>query len=202
MTRFRDPVPLVSLVFLVLLVLLPGCGDDSNPVAPDLDAIREAGWTAYVSGDLDEAEARFEEVLGFAPGDPGSLTGLGWVALDRREIIEALDHFSAARMGAVAVPDAQSGVILAEAARDHAAEVIAEGESLLLAIPDYVFPYKDDYGADDIRWMIARAALDLGDYDRVVAQLDLLSPGHGLDPAQADFIEASLALLESLRGSV
>ena len=68
--------------------------------------------------------------------------------------------------------------------------------------PDYVSLADPEYTLSDVRWFMARAGLDSGRYDVVVSQLDILVPGHGLNPAAAGFPEQALALLLSIEDEV
>ena len=92
--------------------------------------------------------------------------------------------------------------MLVAVGRDDPASVRARGATLLAANAAYVFTHDRTYSTSDVRWFMARAALSMADYPAVVAQLDVLSPGHGLDPASVAFVERAAALLETLRATV
>lgn len=62
------------------------------PEAAGPDA--EAGWTAYRSGDMEGARARFEAALERCPGDPYASNGLGYVALREGEPERATELFA------------------------------------------------------------------------------------------------------------
>jgi hypothetical protein len=136
------------------------------------------------------------------PGAVEALLGRGWVRLRLGDLAGARTAFNAVLDADSEYADARAGLVLVEAGEDDAEAVLAAGEALLALAPDYAFSHDADYTVSDVRWLMARAALDAGDFEAVAGHLDALAPGHGLDPAAASFPEDALALLESLAASV
>jgi len=60
----------------------------ADPAAPV-----ERGWAAFEGGDLDAAQAAFEEALGAASGQGEALLGLGQIALQRGDAAQAAARF-------------------------------------------------------------------------------------------------------------
>jgi hypothetical protein len=177
-----------------------GCPAAVDP-DPCLTALEE-GWAELRSRSLADAETRFEEARSACRDDGEALTGLGWVRLHEGAAEEALDFFDRASEAAPEEVDPVAGRVLAYALLERRTDTRSEGLLVLSRSPEYVLGGDPSYAASDVRWVVARAALDLADYVTVAAQLDVLSPGHGLDPASAAFPERALTLLESLRAAV
>lgn len=189
---------------LFLLVLAAGCGGGGGTEPPDPTAasLTAEGWDAFETGDAATADARFLDALALDPDYVDAYTGRGWVALRGDDYAGATGHFSSALARSAAARDAAAGRVLAEAALDHPQTVRDEGLSLLAAQPGYGFSHDSSYSATDLRWLVARAAMDLGDYPTAVDQLDLLTTDPVPDPQDVGFVEAALALLEALRDQV
>jgi len=189
-----------------------GVGSVTLPSAAELT---DRGWTAFTAKDWDTAMGWFLVALETAPGHGEAFLGRAWTRLRAIGESDATDEVVARTYEAIArefalylarddsMEDARSGLILAYVGADHAPDiVVAEGETLLQRQPGYVFAHDTSYTASDVRWLVARAALDLGDYVKTAAHLDVLSPDHGLDPAAAAFPEQALALLTELQSQV
>ena len=199
----RRATGMTAVLLLVLLGFGVGCGGETTkPPGPSASELTAEGWTAFSAGDTATADARFRDALAVDPSYADAHTGRGWVAIRGRDYDGAETHFAAALAADSTARDAQAGRTVAAAGRDDPATVRDTGLALLEAVPEYRFAHDPEVSASDIRWLVARAALDLGDYVTAVAQIEVLAPGSGLNPDAADFLEEALALLESLRGEV
>ena len=188
---------------VLLALFLAACGGGkSGPQKPTAAGLTTEGWRSFEAGSLDEAAGRFADAADLDGAYTDARTGLGWVALRRSDFAGAEIRFAAALDLDSTAAGARGGNVVAAAALDRPAEARDRGLALLAADPQFVFAHDRTFSASDVRWLVARAALDLGDDATLLAQLDVLAPGNGLDPAAADFAERVLALLESLRGSV
>ena len=188
-----------AVVLFLLVGFAVGCGSES-PTGPNLEQLLSEGWAAWQAGDYTTAQDRFEGVLDADPDNSAAHTGLGWTHL--RELRPALARVSFESVPPGGTADAAAGLVLAYAAEDANARVRDHGTAFIAANPGYVFPRDPTYALTDIRWLVARAALVLADYEGFLAQADVLSPGHGLNPESADFLERAAALLETLRATV
>lgn len=201
MTALRAARALLVFGALLLgLLVLPGC-----PASVDPDPCQTAledGWAALRSRALSEAESRFLEAEDTCTEDEEPLTGLGWTRIHGGAAQEALQYFDQATAVAPEELDPLAGRVLAYSLLDRRAETRSEGLTLLSRSPNYFLTGDPTYAASDVRWLVARAALDLADYATVVAELDVLQPDHGLDPLSAAFPERAMALLETLRATV
>ena len=199
------PPRAITVCFAVLLVAVAaGCGGGGGTEPPDPTAagLTAEGWDAFETGDAATADARFTDALALDADYADAYTGRGWVALRGDDYAGATAHFASALARSAAARDAAAGRVLAEAALDHPQTVRDEGLSLLAAQPGYSFSHDSSYSATDLRWLVARAAMDLGDYQTAVDQLDLLTTNPVPDPQDVGFVEAALALLEDLRDQV
>jgi cytochrome c-type biogenesis protein CcmH/NrfG len=192
----------VAVALLALIGLGCGGGGTTGPSEPTAASLTAEGWRSFETDSLDTATARFTDALDLDPGYADARTGLGWVALRRNDFDGAETAFTTALSLDSTATAAWGGAVVTAAGRDRSTQVRSRGLELLDADPQFVFAHDPNFSASDVRWLVARAALDLGDDVTLMAQLDVLAPGNGLDPAAADFAERVLALLESLRGSV
>jgi hypothetical protein len=186
-----------------LALLVGGCGGGgSEPEKPTAESLTREGWTAFEAGDFVTASARFSDALALNDQYPVAHVGLGWVEIRTGDFVAARARFDQVTALGASSADANAGEVLVAVGENEPESVRESGAALLLANPNYVFTHDRTYSASDIRWFMARAALEMADYAAVAAQLDVLSPGHGLDPATVTFVERAAALLESLRATV
>ena len=90
---------LASLVSLLLVATLAGCGGEATP-EPGGDVLSaeeqfDLGNTYYQQGNLDEAAAAFEAALKVQPSHLGSLTNLGVVYYQQGRLDDAVAQFDA-----------------------------------------------------------------------------------------------------------
>ncbi len=192
-------------VWFLVIFLAAGCGGGDGGTGPDgptAASLTAEGWDAFETGDLAAADTSFAAALDLDADFADAYTGRGWVALRGEDYDGAGQHFFTAINKDFSARDARAGRLLAEAAKDHLDTVLDEGSAFVTAQPDYVFSHDPTYSASDIRWLVARAALDAGDYETAAGQLDALTTGEVPDPEEAGFLEAALALLEELRDRV
>jgi len=169
-------------------------------IIPGAATLVTRGWTAFADEAYATADTRFMEALATVADYGPALSGLGWSDLRRGSLSQAETHL---REGVNAGDiEGYGGLVLLHATRDEPTGIITEGLALLSADAAYVSRADAGYAATDVRWFVARAGLDSGNYDVVVSQLDVLMPGHGLNSGAAGFPEQALALLLSLEGEV
>jgi hypothetical protein len=200
---------LLLVLGLGLGVCAAGCGGDggTQPPPPTAAELTAEGWSRFEAGEMDTAAARFDEALALDDAFADALVGRGWTRLRTARYAQALPAFDAVlgsgrETDTPEKRDALGGRVLAWDGAGSPDAVIPDGLALLEGDSDYVFRHDGAYSASDVRWLVARAALETGRYSQVVAQLDVLSPGHGLNPNAAGFPEQALALLESLMDAV
>ncbi len=203
--RFRAiPASLVPAA-LVLGALLAGCGGGGGPTRPPEGtpaSLTDEGWAAFERGAFDTAAARFDDALALDSTYVSAVVGEGWAGLRSGDLAGSLDWFDRALASGPNRLDALGGRTVDLAGLARPSEAKAAGLQLLGLSPSYRFVHDESYAASDVRWIVARAALDTADYAEAKAQLDVLSPGNGLDPAAVDFVDRALALLEALRATV
>jgi hypothetical protein len=202
--------PALWMLLGLAVVVLAGCGGDGGtqpPPPPTAAELTAEGWTFFEAGEMDSAAARFDRALGIDETYVDALVGRGWTLLRTGQVNASIQSFDAVLgtgrpTDTADRRDALGGRTLAWAGAGDPDSVVPDGLALLEAAPDYVFRHDATYTASDVRWLVAKAALEAGLFEEVVAQLDVLSPGHGLNPDAAGFPEQALALLEALMDDV
>ena len=177
-----------------------GVSATARVTVPAAASLVDKGWEAFQESDYAAAGVWFNRALDTFQNYAPARAGFAWVDYRQGRIEDAVTGWEGA--AADGSPDALSGLILVHASRDEPGAIIARGRELLALDSGYVFLGDPGYSATDIRWLMARAGLDTARYDVTAAQLDVLVPGHGLDPGAASFPEDALELLESIQGTV
>lgn len=177
-----------------------GVSATARVTIPAAASLVEKGWDAFREGDDETAGVWFSRALDTFENYAPARAGFAWVDYRRGRVEDAVAGWEAAAQDGST--DALSGLILVHASRNEAGGIIDRGQELLTLDSDYVFLGDPGYSAGDVRWLMARAGLDTARYDVTAAQLDVLVPGHGLNPQAASFPEDALELLESIQGTV
>ncbi len=215
------PVRSLCLVVAVTgLVLAAACASKTTvPIAPSaprypdfvfpavtgpaLSAAAEQQRTAWVylqSGDLRSAERGFGGLLRERPGFAPAESGLGYVALARRQVPEALQHFERALQAEPRYPPALAGRGDALAAAGRDPEALASYEAAVAADPTLDLGPRIEVvrfrGAGDAVKQARRAAEQghLDDARRAYAAAIEASP-------DSAFLYRELAAVESKAGS-
>jgi tetratricopeptide (TPR) repeat protein len=97
----------------------------------------EAGWTAYRSGDMNAAGARFAAALALCPDDDYAKTGLGYVRLREGATEEAVGLWTSVVQAEPNDVDALTGLGLAAWRRGDIDEVRARFSRVLALVPDH-----------------------------------------------------------------
>ena len=174
--------PLIS-----CLVCLSSCGDDEG-AGPGLTAsdYNEAGWSSYAVEDYTNARANFGKALELEAGFIEARLGLAWCEAHGGEYPAALEDFNEVMDAGEYVTDAFAGRSATALAASQDSLAIASAESTLARDPVYEFRRKKEYDWRDIRLITAQAHYALAQYGGAQAQVDILDPDNGLDPADSE----------------
>lgn len=196
---------LIILILGTALALAGGCSsDDDGPSAPPppTDAeVLAAGWTAFESDDLAEAEARFRVLL-----DRGALLaeahdGLGWTFARQSLPDSAVVHYAAALARGAAdleiADQTHAGQAFVLGARGDHTEAVAAALEVDAA---WVFVHDADLDHDDVVLTLAVAHYALGAFADSLAAVQQLDPGFLADVTTVDGRAELAARIEALLG--
>jgi hypothetical protein len=147
-------------------------------------ALTLEGWGEYAAGLHSDAAQSFREVLAADPQCADAQNGLGWACAR----MDSLETSRAALQAALALepgfPDALAGLaFVSSALHDHDTAITSASALLASEGDDYVFWRDAAVTSSAVRLVLARSLFHRGDYDLAQAQIDLLDPANGLDPA-------------------
>lgn len=196
---------LIILILGAALALAGGCSsDDDGPSAPPppTDAeVLAAGWTAFESDDLAEAEARFRVLL-----DRGALLaeahdGLGWTFARQSLPDSAVVHYAAALARGAAdleiADQTYAGQAFAFGARgDHNEATVAALE----VDPAWVFAHDAALDHRDVLLTLAVSQYAMGAFHGSLAAVQMLDPFFVADVTTVDGRAELAARIEALLG--
>jgi tetratricopeptide (TPR) repeat protein len=181
--------------------LLAGCA-----AAPETD-VREAiaqAWEDFASGSWAEARDGFQHATGKEPDNVEAWTGLGWSLARLGDLPEARVAFTTTRDLRPAAAQAYAGAAVVEhawAGRPMSSAslglTISLADSALAISPGFVFEHDTRVTWEDLRLIIAQSAYTLGDYDRVLVEIENLG-GDVPNPASPTLAQDILNELEVL----
>lgn len=177
----------MALQWIILLICLSSCGDDGGP-GPGMTAVdyNEAGWSSYSTGSFASARESFEKALELEPGFTEARLGLGWCEAHAGEHGPALDDFNEVIEAGEYVIDALAGRAASALAATRDSLAITSADSALALDDAYEFDRHKAYNWRDLTLIMAQAHFALAQYGDAQAQVDILDPGNGLDPASPE----------------
>jgi len=173
-----------------------GCGDET--VTPPPNKV-DVGWTAFASGDLDEAKTQFESALADDPGDSEANNGLGWTRLRLDELDGAITSFEAALTNGFTGPDPDAGkaIILRDRVPLDYPAAISAALAALAKNANFVFSHDTSLDWRDLRLVLAHAYYATGAYGSAGAEVTALG-GTAPDSQADDYPRQLLAEIERL----
>jgi hypothetical protein len=178
---------LVAVPLIGLLVFISSCGDDEG-AGPGMTAgdHNAAGWSSYAGEDYASARASFEQALGIDIGLTEARLGLAWCKAHEGEYSAAFSDFDVVREAEQYVADAFAGSAATALGASQDPLAIAHAESTLARSPAYEFGRRPSYNWRDLRLILAQGNYSLAQYGDAQAQVDILDPDNGLDPADSE----------------
>lgn len=171
-----------------------------------------AGWAEYEKGNFQTAMAYFKALYGKLPTSAEALNGLGWCYAHSSvdSLTVASSYFANAILQKVNFTDAMTGLGFVNLALKKYGPCIDNLTRVLSLAPNYKFSHDAKITSRTLRIGLAEAYFNIQAFSSAQAQLDLLEPGNGLNPASAatwvvngalygTYAEALLAWIEKLK---
>ncbi len=185
-------------IFLAMcLAVLVGisCGEDKQPTGPveepSVNEQMELGWGYFERAVYDSAKMEFEEALALVPSHADAHNGLGWSVLflalppSNEPMDEAVTAFEQAITYELFAADPQVGLAIAYQSEDDFQSAVDNAREALTLEPTYSFRHRQTINYLDIHLILAQSYFGLGEasYPEAQAEVDILDPDNGLDPA-------------------
>jgi len=199
-SQIANPKSKVSCVLCLVscVLLIAGCGDDEEVVAPDAGELTSRGWEEYAAGNYEDAIAKYQSALEEDPANASAYNGIGWARARLGQIRDSIDSFKEAIAKDPTNADAHAGLAGAYLADGDYERAIASAKLVLSLKPDYE-SHHDDIKAADIRILLAECYYNIGDYEAAEDQIDRLGgSGKTLNSASPTYPADLLSLIEEL----
>ncbi len=179
----RRALPL--LVAAIVLAAAPGCSKSG----PGSRAAEETalGWTAWEAEDYATARTHFLTALSEESDYTEAHLGLGWSQAFLGSLPQAVTALTNALAGGLTTADPQAGLAIVLRDLPDLDGAIAAADAALVITPAWSFVHRTSIDWKDLRLVLAQCYFRKGSatFTQAQAQLDLLDPGNGLNPAQA-----------------
>lgn len=167
------------------LALFAGCGDGKGtPMEP---ATVDDGWREFEAGNYGAAIGIFQDVLAEGDGENEARNGLGWSFAYSGDLDSARQWFDAAVARDSAMVDAEAGMSAVLLGLGDASGAAARAGAALDRDGEWSFSHRSGVDHDDLHLILAQAYFNLGEaeWSTAQAEVDLLDPANGLDPADS-----------------
>jgi tetratricopeptide (TPR) repeat protein len=175
-----------AFAFAVFALSLTSCGDDG--AGPGLSAVElnEEAWGEYILGEYAGARALFEQAVSKDANLTEARLGLAWSDAHMGNYTASVSGFDAVIASGEHKTDAFAGRAAAALEMPDYPLSIASADSALTRDPDYFFERQAAYNSGDLRLILAQSYFALAEYGASQDQVDLIDPGNGLDPSDAE----------------
>lgn len=212
MKRTLCYLPVISIALLIAAV---ACEKKSTDTGPDVEELIDQGWTAFEAGDLESAYTYFYDAINADSDDAEARHGMGWVQLMEGDLDAAWVAFDRAQYFELQHFGAEVGMAIVYRDLPDYSLAISSANTVLSSIPAYVFPHMSSVDWKDLRLIIAQCSYRKGEayFDDAQAEVDILDPDNGLDPADSDtwvvgsvtyatYAEALMMAIEALESDI
>lgn len=167
---------------LLLLALVQSCAEDGpSPFEVAVD-LNEEGWMEYGRENYAVAKIHFVDAHSLDWTMLEARLGRAWCEAHLGDYAKAVRSFEGLK-NRPTLGDGYAGLAAASLEIPDYEEAIAAAESTLAHSPEYEFHRRPSYNYLDIRLIMAQAHFALAEYADAQAQVDILDPDNGLDPA-------------------
>jgi len=177
----RCALPLLAAA--ILLAAASGCSKGGpGSRAPEETAL---GWTAWEAGDYATARTHFLTALSEETDYADAHHGLGWSHAFLGSLPQAVTALTNARASGLITADPYAGLAFVLRDLPDLDGAIAAADAALGITPAWSFVHRTSIDWKDLRLVLAQCYFRKGSatFAQAQAQLDLLDPGNGLDPA-------------------
>ncbi len=191
---------LVSLnIFMIMIFLIIGCGDDKTELIPQSEVLIEEGWKEYIAGYYDLAIAKFQSVINEDSNNAEAYNGIGWSKAKLGQIEQSIDSFKSAIAKDPSKADSHAGLAGIYLAIGDYERAIASANRVISIDPKYV-SFHDDIDIRNIRLILAEAYYYRKDYTNARNQIELLgNTGKTLDPGSPTYEKDLMLVIEEKR---
>jgi tetratricopeptide (TPR) repeat protein len=204
---------LLPLLIAAALLAAPGCSKSG----PGSRAAEETalGWTAWEAGDYTTARTHFLSALGEEADYTEAHLGLGWSHAFLGSLPQAVTALTNALAGDPITADPQAGLAIVLRDLPDLDGAITAADAALSITPAWSFSHRTSIDWKDLRLVLAQCYFRKGSatFTQAQAQLDLLDPDNGLDPAQSatwtvggidydTYAEALLMAIEAVEATI
>ncbi|MDD2717994.1 MAG: hypothetical protein PHW04_19060 [Candidatus Wallbacteria bacterium] len=204
-----EPFRFISVVFTIsLLIFFSGCfggggiGDYTETV--DIQLNDNDGWQAFIKNQTDKAQVYFYRLLSADPTDKikdEAFTGLGWCALRKGTLDEAIGFFRSIKAMDVDSKVGLAGALTKKGGTANFKEAIAQLESLGLSDPkvDLKSSRELHYTSDNLHGLLGILYIINGQREKGLQQFQITLTRKNLNsylktrlPAVIDFFTTSI----------
>jgi tetratricopeptide (TPR) repeat protein len=167
------------------MLLLVGCGGDSNPSRSDrASELVQLGWNQFAQEDYVSALASFDEALDLLSDFPDAHAGRAWCLAFLDDFHEARRAFVGAKERDNNDADTWAGGAFVFGALNDYDQVVLWAENALALDNAWLFTYRTSITHRHLRYVMATAYWYRGSYEQCRLQLNVLEPGvvHDIDP--------------------
>ena len=143
------------------------------------------GWASFTAGDYSTALGHFQAARSLVSDHADAFNGLGWSYLMLDDMTSARVEFQQAIVLGLPTKDADAGLAVVFRVIPSLPSAINHALTVLNSDPLWVFTHRTSIDYLDMRLLLAQCYFRQGEswFDEAQAQVDILDPANGLDPA-------------------
>ncbi len=145
------------------------------------------GWAAFTAGEYTDALLEFQIALNLNENYTEAYLGRGWTHLLRDDLSNARVQLQAAIAKGLTTVDADAGLAVAFRGVPDLPSAISHALTVVTGDPDWEFSHLTSIDYRDMHLLLAQCYFRQGEewFDEAQAQVDILDPANGLDPADS-----------------
>ncbi len=145
------------------------------------------GWTEFEAGAYGDALAAFHVALNLDENYAEAYLGRGWSHLFRDDLSNARVALQAAISKGLTTVDANAGLAIVFREVPDLPSAISQALTVVTSDADWAFSHMSSVDYRDMHLLLAQCYFRQGEawFDEAQAQVDILDPSNGLDPADS-----------------